>query len=72
MIFLDQPVQVGYSFTSGSTPNNTPDAAVDVYAFLQLFYSKFPQYSKLPFHMAAESYGGHYAVRLSSEANEFS
>ena len=69
MIFLDQPIQVGYSYSSdGDQVNNTPDAAVDVYAFLQLFYayvadapsradrrSKFPHYKSVPFHIAAES-----------------
>ena len=40
MIFLDQPVNVGYSYSSdGSDVNNTPVAAEDVYAFLELFFA---------------------------------
>ena len=58
MLFLDQPINVGYSWSDSDSVNNTPDAAKDVYAFLQLWYKKFPEYNKLPFHIAAESYGG--------------
>ncbi|THH27237.1 hypothetical protein EUX98_g6950 [Antrodiella citrinella] len=67
MIFLDQPVNVGYSYSSdGSGVNNTPVAAEDVYAFLQLFFSRYDKYASLPFHVAAESYGGAYAPQIAS------
>ncbi|GJJ11360.1 hypothetical protein Clacol_005592 [Clathrus columnatus] len=67
VIFLDQPVNVGYSYsTDGSTINNTPDAANDVWAFLQLYFQQYPQYAKLPFHIAAESYGGIYGPNIAS------
>ncbi|KAI0330115.1 carboxypeptidase C [Cubamyces sp. BRFM 1775] len=67
VIFLDQPVNVGYSYADGSTSvNTTPVAAEDVWAFLELFLNRFPQYSKLPFHIAAESYGGMYAPSIAS------
>jgi cathepsin A (carboxypeptidase C) len=56
-------VNVGYSY-SDSTVNNTPAAAEDVYAFLQLFFSKYSEYASLPFSIAAESYGGHYAPHI--------
>ncbi|KAF6764643.1 carboxypeptidase C [Ephemerocybe angulata] len=62
IIFLDQPVNVGFSYADGNTRvNNSPVAGKDVYAFLELFLNRFPQYSKQPFHIAAESYGGRYA-----------
>lgn len=60
MIFLDQPVAVGYSYTEGPNVVTTPDAAKDVYAFLQLFMKSFPEYSNLDFNIAGESYGGTY------------
>ncbi|KAJ7689127.1 serine carboxypeptidase [Mycena rosella] len=69
VIFLDQPANVGYSFSNRSTPGqvmNTPVAAQDVYAFLQLFVRRFDEYATLPFHLAAESYGGHYAPHIAS------
>lgn len=44
IIFLDQPLNVGYSYsTDGSTINNTPAAAEDVWAFLQLFFKQYPE-----------------------------
>ncbi|ODV78332.1 uncharacterized protein CANTADRAFT_26478 [Suhomyces tanzawaensis NRRL Y-17324] len=66
VIFLDQPVNVGYSYSSGSV-SNTVNAGKDVYAFLELFFKQFPQYSNLPFHIAGESYAGHYIPVFASE-----
>ncbi|KAI8444225.1 carboxypeptidase C [Phakopsora pachyrhizi] len=68
MIFLDQPVDVGYSYSEGGSDSisNSADAARDVYAFLQLFYARFPEYLKLKFNVAAESYGGQYAPNIAS------
>lgn len=67
IIFLDQPINVGYSYgDDGTTVSNTPAAGKDVYAFLELFLNKFPEYSTQPFHIAAESYGGIYAPNFAS------
>ncbi|KAF8126125.1 Alpha/Beta hydrolase protein [Boletus edulis] len=67
IIFLDQPVDVGYSYVEdGSTVNTSPVAGKDVHAFLQLFFSRFSEYASLPFHLAAESYGGTYAPNIAS------
>ena len=46
--------------------SNTPAAGKDVYAFLELFLNRFPEYSTQPFHIAAESYGGMYAPNFAS------
>src|SRR5258708_31411775 len=67
IIFLDQPVNVGYSYAEGGTTVSTsPVAGKDVYAFLELFLNRYPQYSKAPFHIAAESYGGTYAPNFAN------
>lgn len=66
VIFLDQPVNVGYSYSSASV-SDTVAAGKDVYAFLELFFQQFPEYNGLPFHIAAESYGGHYVPVFASE-----
>ncbi|EIN14318.1 serine carboxypeptidase [Punctularia strigosozonata HHB-11173 SS5] len=67
IIFLDQPINVGYSYSDdGSTVNTSPVAGKDVYAFLELFLARFPKYASLPFHIAAESYGGTYAPNIAS------
>ena len=67
IIFLDQPVNVGFSYSSdGSTSSNSPAAAKDVWTFLELFLIRFPEYAEADFHIAAESYGGHYAPNIAS------
>ncbi|KAH9005727.1 serine carboxypeptidase [Lactarius hatsudake] len=61
IIFLDQPVGVGYSYSSdGSTISTSPAAALD------LFITRFHKYARLPFHLAAESYGGTFAPNIAS------
>jgi len=66
VIFLDQPVNVGYSYSGGSV-TNTRDAGKDIYALLTLFFKQFPQYAKQPFHIAGESYAGHYIPVFAAE-----
>lgn len=66
VIFLDQPVNVGFSYSSESV-TNTVAAGQDVYAFLELFFKQFPEYKQQDFHIAGESYGGHYIPVFSSE-----
>ncbi|KAK0711425.1 Alpha/Beta hydrolase protein [Lasiosphaeris hirsuta] len=66
VIFLDQPVNVGYSY-SGSAVSNTVAAGKDVYALLTLFFHQFPQYAEQDFHIAGESYAGHYIPVFASE-----
>ncbi len=67
MIFLDQPVGTGFSYASdGSKVDTLADLAVDVYTFLQLFVSRFPEYAEKPLHLAAESWGGHYGPNIAS------
>jgi len=66
VIFLDQPVNVGYSYSSKSV-SNTVAAGKDIYALLTLFFKQFPQYAKQPFHIAGESYAGHYIPVFAAE-----
>ncbi|KAG5994263.1 hypothetical protein E4U54_003151 [Claviceps lovelessii] len=66
VIFLDQPVNVGYSYGSGSV-SNTVAAGKDVYALLTLFFHQFPEYATQDFHIAGESYAGHYIPVFVSE-----
>ena len=66
VIFLDQPVNVGFSY-SGSQVSDTVAAGKDVYALLTLFFKQFPQYAHQDFHIAGESYAGHYIPVFASE-----
>ncbi|ODV81410.1 carboxypeptidase C [Suhomyces tanzawaensis NRRL Y-17324] len=67
VIFLDQPVGVGYSYTGGESISTTAAAAKDVYIFLELFFQKFPQFIRNDFHIAGESYAGHYIPSFATE-----
>ncbi|KAI8577099.1 hypothetical protein K450DRAFT_253641 [Umbelopsis ramanniana AG] len=66
IVFLDQPLNVGYSYGSDGA-SNTNAAAKDVYAFLQLFFQEFPEYADLDFHVAGESYAGHYIPAIGEQ-----
>lgn len=69
VIFLDQPVNVGYSYSSHPV-GTTAAAAKDVYALLELFFQHFPQYAQSDFHIAGESYAGHYIPSFAREIVE--
>jgi cathepsin A (carboxypeptidase C) len=66
VIFLDQPVNVGYSYSSSGV-SDTVAAGKDVYALLTLFFKQFPEYAKQDFHIAGESYAGHYIPVFANE-----
>jgi cathepsin A (carboxypeptidase C) len=66
VIFLDQPVNVGFSYSGGSV-SNTVAAGKDIYALMTLFFEQFPEYAKQDFHITGESYAGHYIPVFASE-----
>ena len=47
--------------------SNTIAAGKDVYALLTLFFTQFPEYAHQDFHIAGESYAGHYIPVFTSE-----
>ena len=59
MIYIDQPIGVGFSYGTDSV-TSTVTAAPYVYKLIQAFYSAFPQYKSRDFGIFTESYGGHY------------
>lgn len=60
VIFIDQPVNVGFSYTNSNTSDTTLAASDDIYGLLTLFFNTFPEYAEVDFHIAGESYAGHY------------
>lgn len=63
VVFLDQPAGVGFSTVAegAKAPGKDADGAEDFQEFLNiLFRDVFPEKAKLPIHITAESYGGHY------------
>ena len=66
MVFLEQPVGVGFSYSDNSDDYKIGDsqAAKDNLQTILQFLMKFPQYSKVPLFITSESYGGHYMPTL--------
>ncbi|CCA73703.1 related to PRC1-carboxypeptidase y, serine-type protease [Serendipita indica DSM 11827] len=71
VIFIDQPVGVGFSYADyGEHVGRTEDAAVDIAAFVAIFLEKFIWKSgtdDIKFHLAGESYGGRYLPLFASQ-----
>jgi cathepsin A (carboxypeptidase C) len=65
VLWLDQPAGVGFSYGTENDYNEDM-IAEDAYYFLQAFFQTYPQYSKNPFFIVAESYGGHYAPAIAN------
>ncbi|KAK4519483.1 uncharacterized protein ATC70_009719 [Mucor velutinosus] len=73
IIYLDQPVNSGYSYQENTTVpriNDSNTAAHDVYVFLQLFFKEFSQFSESDFHIAGESYAGHFLPAIATAITE--
>ncbi|KAF7785226.1 hypothetical protein Agabi119p4_1391 [Agaricus bisporus var. burnettii] len=67
IFFVDQPVGTGFSYAGfGETVYTSEDAAVDVAAFVSIFFDNFSQFKGRSFHMAGESYGGRYLPLFAS------
>jgi vitellogenic carboxypeptidase-like protein len=67
MIFVDNPVGAGFSYTDTDEgyATNERDVARDLYSLLQQFYAIFPEQQKNEFYVTGESYGGHYCPAIS-------
>ncbi|KAG5364639.1 Carboxypeptidase Y [Yarrowia sp. E02] len=66
VIYLDQPVDSGFSWGKTNDTDTSAKGAKEVYAFLELFFERFPQYPKT-LHVAGESYAGHYIPSVGAE-----
>ncbi|OWY93353.1 Serine protease, partial [Phytophthora megakarya] len=61
MIWLDQPTNVGFSYSSGDDHDyNEKDVSENLYWFLQGFIEKHPEFDGREFFLTGESYAGHY------------
>ncbi|CCK72559.1 carboxypeptidase C KNAG_0K01950 [Huiozyma naganishii CBS 8797] len=66
IIFLEQPLGVGFSHGDDKV-TSTKLAGKDAYVFLELFYKEFPHLRSNDFHIAGESYAGHYIPQIAHE-----
>ncbi|KAG8629467.1 hypothetical protein KVT40_003332 [Elsinoe batatas] len=65
MLYIDQPIGVGFSYGTDSV-TSTVTAAPYVWKLLQAFYAQFPQYENRDFGIFTESYGGHYGPEFAA------
>jgi vitellogenic carboxypeptidase-like protein len=67
VLFIDQPVGTGYSFTgTGGYATTGQELARDLYTALTQFFKLYPAYSKNDFYVFGESYGGKYVPYIAS------
>jgi len=66
VIYIDQPVGVGFSYASSDYVTGETLVDEDVYTFLQGWFAEFPEFSKNSFFVVGESYGGHYVPSVSA------
>jgi carboxypeptidase C (cathepsin A) len=67
ILFIDQPVGSGFSYDSDPLDlgvTNEHQMAANMWEFFQTWFAAHSKYANLPFFIAAESYGGHYAPAL--------
>jgi vitellogenic carboxypeptidase-like protein len=66
LLFIDQPVGTGYSFTKSEEGyvRNEDEVARDLYAMLQQFFTVYYEYASSPFYVTGESYGGKYVPAI--------
>ena len=69
MVFVEQPVGVGYSYSTNSNDYHIGDdqAAKDNLQLILSFLEKYPEYKKNPLFITSESYGGHYMPTWAKE-----
>lgn len=69
MVFIEQPVGVGFSQTHHPLSEKYGDlnAAKDNYQFVVNFFKRFPVLQTNEFYISSESYGGHYLPTLAQQ-----
>lgn len=63
VIFVDQPISVGYSYGK-KTVSHLDDAMDDLYAFVERLFAARPDWAERDFYIAGESYGGSWVPAL--------
>jgi carboxypeptidase C (cathepsin A) len=70
MVFIEQPVGVGFSTTDIKIEYGDDQAAADNHRFVVGFFKRYPQYASQDFYISSESYGGHYMPTLARKLKQ--
>ncbi|KAI0354050.1 serine carboxypeptidase [Trametes cingulata] len=71
IFFVDQPVDVGFSYAEyGESVSTTKEAADDIAAFMAIFFEHFTKFKGRALHLAGESYGGRYVPVFASAIHD--
>lgn len=66
VLYIEQPVGVGFSRAEGRLKYDDALAAADNVRFIKGWLAQFPQYATNRFYISSESYGGHYMPTLAA------
>ncbi|XP_063220975.1 venom serine carboxypeptidase-like [Bacillus rossius redtenbacheri] len=64
LLFIDNPVGAGFSYTGSSYPRNQTEIGENLYSAMVQFFTLFPDLQKNDFFIAGESYAGKYIPAL--------
>lgn len=72
MLYVDQPVGAGYSFTENEAgyARNMTDVGRDMLEFLQQFFTLFGDLAENEFYLSGESYAGKYVPTIGATIHE--
>ncbi|GJQ71735.1 hypothetical protein Trydic_g11428 [Trypoxylus dichotomus] len=65
LIYIDNPVGTGYSFTNGGYAQNETAVGLNLYRALLQFFQLFPELQENDFFVTGESYAGKYVPAVS-------
>lgn len=65
VIYVDNPVGAGYSFTEGGYVQNETEVGLHLYTALLQFFQLFPELQQNDFFITGESYAGKYVPAVS-------
>ncbi|KAH8023640.1 hypothetical protein HPB51_015136 [Rhipicephalus microplus] len=72
MLYVDQPVGTGYSYTENDAgyARNQTEVGRDMFEFLQQFFTMFGELAQNDFYIAGESYAGKYVPTVGAALHE--
>lgn len=75
VVYVDQPVGVGFSYVDRNDeniyPERTEESTLDLLSFINLFYKAFPELRVQDLHISGESFAGRFIPVLGAEILKF-